>query len=43
MRIHLMENRQAKGWAVFGGYWPKGMVREETFRLADAAGNPVRI
>ena len=41
MRIHLMENRQAKGWAVFGGYWPKGMVREETFRLADAAGNPV--
>ena len=41
MRIHLMENRQAKGWTVFGGYWPKGMVREETFRLADAAGNPV--
>ena len=41
MRMRLLENRQAKGWTVFGGYWPKGMVREETFRLADAAGNPV--
>ena len=35
MRIHLMENRRAKGWASFGGYWPYGEVRENAFRLSD--------
>ncbi len=43
MRIHLMENRRAQGMAAFGGYWPRGMVREEAFRLTDEAGNPVRM
>ncbi len=43
MRIRLMENRKAEGWATFGGYWPRGSVREETFRLTDGNGTPVRV
>ncbi len=43
MRIHLMENRKEKGWAVFGGYWPKGTVREDFFSLVNEAGRPVRM
>ena len=43
MHIHLMENRRAKGWAAFGGYWPQGSVREDAFRLTDEAGDPVRV
>ena len=43
MKIHLMENRGAKGWTTFGGYWPKGSVREESFRLMNEAGKPVRM
>ena len=43
MRIHLMENRQARGWTVFGGYWPAGRVFQEAFRLEDGAGNPVPV
>ena len=41
MRIHLMENRQARGWAVFGGYWPRGCVQGELFSLTNEAGEPV--
>ena len=41
MRIHLMENRQANGWAAFGGYWPRGAVQEEAFRLTNEAGDSV--
>ncbi len=41
MQIHLMENRQAKGWATFGGYWPRGSVQEAAFRLTDGEGNPI--
>ena len=43
MRVRLMENRRAKGWAAFGGYWPRGSVRGEAFRLTDAEGNPVPV
>ena len=38
MRIHLMENRRAKGWASFGGYWPRGEARENAFQLINEAG-----
>ena len=41
MRIHLMENRRAKGWAVFGGYWPRGSVQDGAFRLTGENGSPV--
>ena len=41
MRIHLMENRRAKGWASFGGYWPHGEARENAFRLIDEEGKSV--
>ena len=41
MQIHLMENRQAKGWAAFGGYWPRGEAREPRFRLTNSAGTSV--
>ena len=41
MRIHLMENRPARGWAVFGGYWPRGCVQGELFSLTKEAGEPV--
>ena len=41
MRIHLMENRQAKGWATFGGYWPRGAVHEEGFRLTNEKGDDI--
>ena len=38
MRIHLMENRQPKGWASFGGYWPRGEARENAFHLINEDG-----
>ena len=41
MRIRLLENRRAEGWAVFGGYWPRGTVREESFHLAGEKGGEV--
>ena len=41
MRIRLMENRRAEGWTVFGGYWPRGTVREESFRLTGEKGGEV--
>ncbi len=43
MRIELIENRKARGWATFGGYWPRGSVREDTFRITGENGNPVRV
>ena len=43
MQIHLMENRRAKGWAAFGGYWPRGAVQSESFRLTNKAGASVRV
>ena len=43
MRIHLLENRQARGWAVFGGYWPRGSVRENGFALRNGQGQPVPV
>ncbi len=43
MRIHLLENRRAAGWAVFGGYWPRGRVRENAFALRDEQGRPVPV
>lgn len=43
MRIHLMENRRAKGWASFGGYWPRGAVRKNAFLLTNEAGVPVPV
>ncbi|MBQ6384064.1 MAG: hypothetical protein IJJ42_10830 [Clostridia bacterium] len=41
MHIHLLENRCPTGWAAFGGYWPKGAVHDEAFRLTGAGGAPV--
>ncbi len=41
MKIHLLKNRSALGWADFGSCWPRGMVQEPAFRLTDAAGRPV--
>ena len=41
MHVHLMENRRAEGWATFGGYWPRGDVREDSFILKDEAGSSV--
>ena len=43
MRIHILENRSARGWAVFGGYWPRGAVRTESFRFTDGAGKQVPV
>ncbi|MBR3585673.1 MAG: hypothetical protein IKO00_06625 [Oscillospiraceae bacterium] len=43
MRIHLMENRLARGWAVFGGYWPRGSVQENMFSLMDEQGRHVPV
>ena len=43
MRIHLLENRSACGWATFGGYWSKGSVKENHFYLKDEAGNSVPV
>ena len=41
MRMRLLENRQAKGWAVFGGYWPQGSVQDEAFTLLGEQGKNV--
>ena len=41
MRMRLLENRQAKGWAVFGGYWPQGSVQDEAFTLLGEQGKYV--
>ena len=41
MRIHLLENRFAQGWSVFGGYWPRGSVYEKSFCLTNEAGQAV--
>ncbi len=41
MRITRMENRGTEGWAVFGGYWPRGEVRQESFCLTGENGEPV--
>ncbi|MBQ3760496.1 MAG: hypothetical protein II875_00630 [Clostridia bacterium] len=41
MRIHLMENRKARGFTTFGGYWPKGSVRGSEFTYTDANGKDV--
>ncbi len=41
MHIDLMENRRARGWAVFGGYWPRGTVYTDSFRMTDIKGDPV--
>ena len=43
MRIHILENRRTRGWTTFGGYWPRGAVQEESFRLTDSTGNPVPV
>ena len=43
MHIHLLENRRPAGWAAFGGYWPRGAVRADAFRLTGAAGMPVAL
>ena len=43
MHVHLMENRRAEGWATFGGYWPRGSVRKDSFILKDEAGTPVQV
>ena len=43
MKMHLMENRLPHGWASFGGYWPRGSVRDERFAFTNEAGNPVRM
>ena len=41
MKLHLMEHRKAGGWAVFGGYWPEGEVRENAFALLDGQGREI--
>ena len=38
MKIHLMENRTAQGYATFGGFWPRGEIRENAFALANEQG-----
>ena len=43
MRIHILENRKARGWTTFGGYWPRGAVQAENFCLTDSMGNPVPV
>ena len=43
MRMERMEKRSAEGWAVFGGYWPRGQVRTEDFRLTGETGEAVPI
>ena len=43
MRVHLLENREAFGWATFGGYWPRGRVGSEAFALQNGAGQPVPV
>ena len=41
MKLHLMEHRKAGGWAVFGGNWPEGKVRENAFALLDGQGREI--
>ncbi|MBQ4226849.1 MAG: hypothetical protein II697_01485, partial [Clostridia bacterium] len=41
MHIHLLENRSARGWSAFGGYWPRGSVRNDSFCLTNEAGRAV--
>ena len=43
MQLRLLENRQARGWTTFGGYWPQGSVRKEKFRLTGEQGKPVQV
>ena len=43
MKIHLIENRDAFGWATFGGYWPRGQTTGTDFSLRNAAGQTVPI
>ena len=43
MKIHILENRSPFGWAVFGGFWPRGEVQTSFFRLTDASGAPVPV
>lgn len=43
MRIHILENRMARGWTTFGGYWPCGAVRTESFHLTDGTGKQVPV
>ncbi len=41
MHIHLLESRSPQGWGVFGGYWPRGSIRGESFCLKNEAGDAV--
>ena len=41
MKLHLLENRLALGMSVFGGYWPRGSVKGESFCLVNESGKPV--
>ncbi len=41
MKIHLLENRLPFGWTAFGGYWPRGAVRGDEFRLVNDEGTEV--
>ena len=43
MKIHLLENRAAFGWATFGGYWPEGEVKTDRFVLKDEQGRTVPV
>ena len=43
MRIHILENRMARGWTTFGGYWPCGAVRTESFHLTGGTGKQVPV
>ena len=43
MRMKRMEKRSAEGWAVFGGYWPRGQIRTEDFRLTGETGEAVPV
>ena len=43
MNIHLMENREGRGWTTFGGYWPRGSVYGDGFALRNEAGEPVAV
>ena len=43
MRIERADHCSAKGWAVFGGYWPRGTVRTDRFSLTGEGGGAVPV
>ncbi len=43
VRVSLLENRRAFGWASLGGYWPRGEIKCPFFRLRDENGSEIRM